>query len=343
MKTGRTKYLITGAAGFIGSNFVHYLYRQHKDIEVVVLDKMAYSGSPQSIKELKAYPGFHFIQGDICDPAAVKKAMAGTQVVVNFAAEVAVDRSILDPDSFLRTDIMGVHTLLQEARRQKQLQRFVQISTDEVYGQILEGSFTESSELKPRNPYAASKLGADRLAYSFFVTYGLPVLVTRSSNNYGPRAYLEKVVPLFITNLIDGQQVPVYGQGKQIRDWLFVEDHCSAIDLLIERGVDGETYNIAGGQELTNMELTCLILKFMGKDKSSIKFVQDRPGHDFRYSLDCSKIKALGWRQRHSVEEGLKKTIAWYQDHLMWWRPVKEQMDARYPVGYWGEKNGQRK
>ena len=233
---------------------------------------------------------------------------------------------------------MGVYILLQEARRQKQLQRFMQISTDEVYGQILEGSFCETSELKPRNPYAASKLGGDRLAYSFFVTYGLPVIVTRASNNYGPRAYLEKVIPLFITNLLDGQHVPVYGEGKQIRDWLFVEDHCSGIDLLVDRGVSGEVYNISGDQERTNMELTRSILRLLGKDESSIKFVQDRPGHDFRYSLDCSKIKKLGWHPDHTIEQGLKKTITWYQEHEAWWRPVKERMDARYLVGFWGDK-----
>lgn len=332
------KYLVTGAAGFIGSNFVHFLYANRKDIEVVVLDKMGYSASLASIEELKKYPRFTFMQGNICDQRTVQQAMAGVNVVVNFAAETAVDRSIDDPDSFLKTDILGVNTLLRQARSEKQLKRFVQVSTDEVYGQILEGSFTEKSELRPRNPYAASKLGGDRLAYSFFVTYGLPVIVTRASNNYGPRAYLEKVIPLFITNLLDGQPVPVYGEGKQIRDWLYVQDHCAAIDLLVERGVDGETYNVGAGQELTNMELTRMILKLMGKDESSIKFVKDRPGHDFRYSLDCSKLNALGWRPRQTIEEGLKQTIAWYQEHPQWWRPVKQLMDARYVRGFWGEK-----
>ena len=287
------KYLVTGAAGFIGSNFVHYLYSRHKGIEVRVLDKMCYSGVKRNIDEMRGYPGFSFIQGDICDPVIVKRAMQGVDVVVNFAAEASVDRSIQDPDSFLKTDVLGVYTLLQQARQEPTLKRFIQISTDEVYGHILEGSFTETSELKPRNPYAASKLGGDRLAYSFFVTYNLPVIVTRASNNYGPRAYLEKVIPLFITNLMDGQKLPVYGEGNQIRDWLYVEDHCSGIDLLIEKGVNGEVYNIGGEQELTNMELTRQILTLMGKDESWIKFVQDRPGHDLRYSLDCSKIKKL--------------------------------------------------
>ncbi len=339
MSHQRKKYLVTGAAGFIGSNFVHYLYQHHRDIEVIVLDKIGYSGSLQSIKELEEYPNFTFIKGDICDPLIVAQAMAGVDVVVNFAAEAAVDRSIQEADSFLKTDILGVYILLQEARRQKQLKRFIQISTDEAYGQILEGSFTETSELKPRNPYAASKLGGDRLAYSFFVTYGTPIVITRASNNYGPRAYLEKVIPLFITNLMDGLPVPIYGEGKQIRDWLFVKDHCSGIDLLIEHGTNGEVYNIGGEQELTNMDLTKRILKLMGKDESSIKFVQDRPGHDFRYSLDCSKIKKLGWKQEYGIDEGLKETMIWYENNEPWWRNIKEQMDSRYAVGFWGETN----
>lgn len=332
------KYLITGAGGFIGSNFVHYLYAHHQDIEVCILDKMTYAASPQTIEELKQYPRCSFIHGDIGDHVIVKKAIQGVDCVVNFAAESAVDRSIDDPESFLKTDVLGVYTLLQEARNQRNLQRFIQISTDEVYGQILEGSFTEQSELRPRNPYAASKLGGDRLAYSFFVTYGIPVIVTRASNNYGPRAYLEKVIPLFITNLIDGQQVPVYGEGKQIRDWLFVEDHCSAIDLLIEHGINGEVYNIAGNQEISNIELARHILSLLGKDESLIKFVQDRPGHDFRYSLDCSKLKKLGWQQRYSLEAGLQRTISWYKDHGSWWRPIKSKMDRRYIAGFWGDK-----
>lgn len=338
MKTNKKKYLVTGAAGFIGSNFVHYLYRHHQNIEVTVLDKMGYSGSRESIKELEQYPGFRFVQGDICDPKAVSQTMQGAHVVVNFAAEAAVDRSIDDPDSFLKTDMIGVYILLQEARTQKQLQRFIQVSTDEVYGQILEGSFTENSELKPRNPYAASKLGGDRLAYSFFISYGLPVIVTRASNNYGPRAYLEKVIPLFVTNLMDGQLVPIYGEGQQIRDWLFVEDHCSGIDLLVEQGINGEVYNIGGEQELTNMELTKKILRLMGKNESSIKFVQDRPGHDFRYSLDCSKIKKLGWKRYYDIDKGLQETVSWYQNNESWWREIKGKMDQRYQVGFWGAK-----
>lgn len=332
------KILVTGGAGFIGSNFVHYLYQKYEDIRVCVLDKLTYSGNLENLKAVEERREFEFIQGDICDEYVVRRAMEGVDVVVNFAAEVAVDRSIDDPWSFLKTDIFGVYTLLNEARIRKNLKKFIQISTDEVYGQILEGSFTEDSEVKPRNPYSASKLGGERLAYSFFETYGLPVIITRASNTYGPRAYPEKVIPLFITNLIDGQKIPVYGTGKQIRDWLFVEDHCRAIDLLIHQGKDGEVYNIGGQQECTNLKLTQRILMFMERDESWIEFVQDRPGHDFRYSLDCSKLKNLGWNPGYLLEDGLKTTVDWYKSNEDWWRPLKGKMDQRYTTGFWGAK-----
>lgn len=332
------KYLVTGAAGFIASNFVHYLYQHHNDIAVTVLDKMTYAGHPLSIDALRQYPNFNFVQGDICDPLIVKDVMQDVNVVVNFAAESAVDRSIDNPDSFLKTDVLGVFTLLQAAREQKNVKRFVQISTDEVYGQILEGSFTENAELKPRNPYAASKLGGDRLAYSFFVTYGLPVIITRASNNYGPRAFLEKVIPLFITNILDGKPVPVYGEGQQVRDWLFVDDHCRAIDLLIDKGISGDVYNIGGEQEMTNLDLTVKLLKLMGKDEKSIMYVTDRPGHDFRYSIDCSKLKRLGWTQQYNIDSGLAKTIEWYKNNPDWITRAKEKMDSRYYTGFWGAK-----
>ncbi|MDE2223075.1 MAG: dTDP-glucose 4,6-dehydratase [Candidatus Omnitrophica bacterium] len=332
------KYLVTGGAGFIGSNFVKYLFDTRKDIKVRVLDKLTYSGHRANLKDFEKRPDFEFIKGDICDAQIVQKAMRDVEVVVNFAAESAVDRSIDDPQAFIKTDIFGVYTLLEEARKHPGLKRFIQISTDEVYGHILKGSFTETSELRPRNPYSASKLGGERLAYSFFVTYGLPVIISRASNNYGPRCYPEKVIPLFVTNLIDGLKVPVYGKGRQIRDWLFVRDHCAAVDLLIEKGVNGEVYNIGGQQELSNIELAYRILGLFGKDESLIKFVQDRPGHDFRYSLDCSKIKKLGWRQHHNLNKGLKETVEWYKNNEAWWRPIKKKMDQRYQHGFWGEK-----
>lgn len=333
-------YLITGGAGFIGSNFVRYLYGTGEDIRVKVLDKLTYASNLENLKEYQNRSDFQFIKGDICDPQIVKQAMLGVDIAINFAAESAVDRSIDDPQSFIKTDIFGVYTLLEEARQQPNLKRFIQISTDEVYGHILEGSFKETSELKPRNPYAASKLGGERLAYSFFETYKLPVVITRASNNYGPYAYPEKVIPLFISNLVDGKQVPVYGKGNQVRDWLYVEDHCRAIKFLAEQGVNGEVYNVGGSQECENIELTRKIIKIMGKDEAMIKYVQDRPGHDLRYSLDSSKLQKLGWAPKVKLDEGLQRTIDWYLKNESWWRPLKEKLDPRYTQGFWGEKKG---
>ncbi|MBF0386299.1 MAG: dTDP-glucose 4,6-dehydratase [Candidatus Omnitrophica bacterium] len=331
-------YLVTGGAGFIGSNFIRYLYQNVEGIRVRVLDKLTYSGNLANLFEFEGRNGFEFLKGDICDEAMVRKAMDGVDVVVNFAAEVSVDRSIDDPQSFLKTDIVGVYTLLQQARKMPGLKRFIQISTDEVYGHILEGSFHEASELKPRNPYAASKLGGERLAYSFFETYGVPVVITRASNNYGPYAYPEKVIPLFITNLFDGGTVPVFGAGRQIRDWLYVEDHCRAIRLLVDSGVNGEVYNVGGSQECENIDLTRKLLVLMGKDERSIKFVQDRPGHDMRYSLDSSKLLRLGWQPAYDLDKGLQATVEWYRANEAWWRPLKDKLDPRYSKGFWGEK-----
>ncbi len=329
-------YLITGGAGFIGSNFVRHLYNAGEKPQVRVLDKLTYSSNLENLKDFQGRPDFEFIKGDICDAKTVQTAMQGVEVVINFAAETAVDRSIDDPQSFIKTDIFGVYTLLEEARKLSNFKRFIQISTDEVYGHIMEGSFRETSELKPRNPYAASKLGGERLAYSFFETYRLPVVITRASNNYGPYAYLEKVIPLFITNLVDGAQVPVFGEGRQVRDWLYVEDHCRAIKVLADRGVNGEVYNVGAGQECENIEMTRKLLAIMGKDERSIKFVQDRPGHDMRYSLDSSKLQSLGWQPKVGLDAGLKKTVDWYLEHEDWWRPLKDDLDPRYSRGFWG-------
>ena len=336
----RVSYLVTGGAGFIGSNFVRHLYNTGENVHVRVLDKLTYSGNLENLKDFEARADFEFIKGDICDAKTVQAAMQEVEIVINFAAEAAVDRSIDDPQSFIKTDIFGVYTLLEEARKQPNLKRFIQISTDEVYGHILEGSFRENSELKPRNPYAASKLGGERLAYSFFETYQLPVVITRASNNYGPYAYPEKVIPLFITNLVDGHQVPVFGEGRQVRDWLYVEDHCRAIKLLAERGINGEVYNVGGSQECENIELTRKLLALMGKDEGSIKFVQDRPGHDMRYSLDSSKLQSLGWQPQVGLDAGLKNTVDWYLRHENWWRPLKDNLDPRYSKGFWGATKG---
>lgn len=333
-----TSYLVTGGAGFIGSNFVRHLYSIGEKPKVRAFDKLTYAGNLENLGDFEGSPDFEFIRGDICDAKAVRAAMQGIDVVLNFAAESAVDRSIDDPASFIRTDVLGVFTLLEEARRQPGLKRFVQISTDEIYGQILKGSSRESDEPKPRNPYSASKLGGERLAYSFFETYGLPVVITRASNTYGPYCYPEKIIPLFITNLFDGEGVPVYGDGRQVRDWLFVEDHCRAVKLIADQGVNGEVYNVGGGQECPNLELTRKLLSIMGKDESMIKFVQDRPGHDLRYSLDSTKLHSLGWVPKVDLDEGLQRTVQWYLDHEGHWRPLKNKLDPRYSTGYWGEK-----
>ena len=333
------QYLVTGGAGFIGANFIRYVYNHEPDARIRVLDKLTYSGNMDNLAEFMDRDGFEFIHGDICDNDIVKQAMQGVNVVVNFAAEVAVDRSIQDQQSFLKTDVLGVHVLLENAVAQREsIERFIQISTDEVYGQILEGSFTETSELKPRNPYSASKAGGERLAYSYFATYNFPVIITRASNNYGPWAYPEKVIPLFITNLVDGLQVPVYGTGSQIRDWLYVEDHCSAIYHLINNGQNGEVYNVGGNQEYTNLELTKMILELLGKDESYIKYVADRPGHDFRYSLDTTKLRNTGWKTEYDLPIGLKKTVDWYVSHPEYWKKLKEKLDKRYINGFWGNK-----
>ncbi|MDR1772109.1 MAG: dTDP-glucose 4,6-dehydratase [Hungatella sp.] len=331
-----TKYLVTGGAGFIGSNFVKYLYENETDIHITVLDKLTYSGNMDNLAEVVNREDFKFVKGDICDAGLVEELMTGIHVVVNFAAEVAVDRSIDQKQSFLMTDVIGVYVLLEQALKNKDtLQKFIQISTDEVYGHIYEGSFYETSELKPRNPYSASKTGGDRLAYSYFATYDLPVCITRASNNYGPFAYPEKVIPLFVTNLVEGDPVPVFGDGSQIRDWLYVKDHCSAIYYVIKEGVNGEVYNVGGGQEITNLDLTRKILALMGKDESVISYVNDRPGHDFRYSLNTDKIKALGWIPQFDITSGLKNTVEWYVNNPQYWKRLRKNMDERYMKGFW--------
>jgi dTDP-glucose 4,6-dehydratase len=332
-------YLVTGGAGFIGANFIRYVYENEEHVKVRVLDKLTYSGNMDNLEAFIERDDFEFVHGDICDDETVRKAMEDINVVVNFAAEVAVDRSIEEQASFLKTDVIGVRVLLENVLKNRDnINRFIQISTDEVYGQILEGSFTETSELKPRNPYSASKVGGERLAYSYYATYDLPIIITRASNNYGPWAYPEKVIPLFITNLYDDLKVPVYGEGNQIRDWLYVEDHCSAIHHLIDHGDNGEVYNVGAGEEYTNLELTEMILDMVGKDASYIKHVADRPGHDLRYSIDTSKLEKTGWKAKHKLQSGLEKTVNWYTTNPSYWRELKDNLDKRFVKGYWGEK-----
>jgi dTDP-glucose 4,6-dehydratase len=320
--------LVTGGAGFIGSNFVRYALKHRQDWRVTTLDKLTYAGRRETLHDVIDHPRHAFVQGDIADGRVSGPLVEQSELVVHFAAETHVDRSIQAAGDFIRTDVEGTFVLLEAARRAKHLRRFVQISTDEVYGSVATGASRETDELKPRNPYAASKAGADRLAYSYWATYNLPVVITRASNNYGPYQFPEKVIPLFVTNAIDDIAVPLYGDGRNIRDWLHVEDHCRAIDLLIADGADGEVYNIGGGNDVMNVDLTKRILGSLGKPLSLIQPVADRPGHDRRYCLDTSKLRSLGWAPQVPFEQGLRDTVDWYRTNDWWWRPIKEHDPA---------------
>ena len=316
--------LVTGGAGFIGSNFVRHALAAHDDWRVTTLDKLTYAGRMENLHDLKDHPRHAFVRGDVADAAVAAPLVKAADVVVHFAAETHVDRSLMHAGDFITTDVFGTFVLLEAARESTRLRRFVQISTDEVYGSVPEGSSRETDELKPRNPYSASKAGADRLAYSYFATYEVPVIITRASNNYGPYQFPEKVIPLFVTNAIDGVPVPLYGDGLQIRDWLHVLDHCRAVDFLIERGENGEVYNVGGGNDVRNLDLTRRILELAGRDESLIRHVPDRLGHDRRYSLDTSKLRRLGWTPREPFDAGLAETVEWYRANEWWWRPIKE-------------------
>jgi len=316
------RLLVTGGAGFIGSNFIRYVLAQHADWQVVNLDKLTYAGNPDNLVGVESDPRYTFVKGDICDSDTVRRAADGCHAIVNFAAETHVDRAIGDPSGFLRTDIFGVYVLL-EAARELGLERVIQISTDEVYGAIEDGAFTEEDRLRPSNPYSASKAGGELLAHSYWMTYGAPVIVTRATNNIGPNQYPEKMAPLFITNALEGKPLPIYGDGKQMRDWSHVEDHCRALALLLERGEPGEIYNIGGSPVATNLEVAKMILDRLGKPRDLITHVTDRPGHDRRYAVDSSKLRALGWEPRYDLESALAATIEWYCANEAWWRKIK--------------------
>ena len=332
------RLLVTGGAGFIGSNFVHHVTRRFPRTHVVVLDALTYAGRRENLDGVPAHQ-LTFIHGDIRDAAAVAGAMRGCDVVLNFAAESHVDRSIETPGEFIQTDVHGVFVLCEEARRQN-VRRFVQVSTDEVYGEVLEGHSTEDWPLMPRSPYAASKAGGDRLAYAYYATYGLPVVVTRCSNNYGPRQYPEKLVPLFITNALDDQPLPVYGTGLNRRDWLHVDDHCTALVTLAQHpGVEGETFNIGAQHELDVLTITRTILELLGKPATLVRHVEDRPGHDRRYAVDSSKLtRETGWRPQVPFEQGIGDTVAWYREHEAWWRPIKEGEFRTYYERMYGSR-----
>ncbi len=317
--------LVTGGAGFIGSNFVRHALAAHPDWHVTTLDKLTYAGRLETIQDVIDDPRHTFVRGDICDEGVAAPLVRRADVVVHFAAETHVDRAIAAAGDFITTDVFGTFVLLEAARHAPELRRFIQISTDEVYGSVPDGASRETDELKPRNPYAASKAGADRLAYSYFATYGVPVIVTRASNNYGPFQFPEKLIPLFVTNALDGRPLPLYGDGQNVRDWLHVTDHCRAIDHIIQHGTDGEVYNVGGGNEVRNVDITHRILELTGADPSLIHPVKDRQGHDRRYALDTSKLRALGWRPEVEFGQGLRETVDWYRANESWWRPIKEQ------------------
>jgi dTDP-glucose 4,6-dehydratase len=317
--------LVTGGAGFIGSNFIHYMMSVHPSYKIINLDKLTYAGNLENLRDVEKEPNYMFVRGDIADRDVVENIfrLGKIDAIVNFAAESHVDRSIEDPGVFIQTDIYGAFVLLEAAKKYKS-QVFLQISTDEVYGSIADGSFKETDMLAPNSPYSASKAGAEMIVRSFYKTYDVPVLITRTSNNFGPYQYPEKLIPLFVTNLIDGQKVPLYGDGLNIRDWIYVDDNCRALDLVLHTGTIGQIYNIGAGNEEPNVWITEKLLELTGKDKSFIQPVADRPGHDRRYSVDCTKIKnELGWQAETDFEQALKKTVKWYKTNESWWRPLK--------------------
>lgn len=321
------RLLVTGGAGFIGSHFVRSVLQADANTEVVNLDALTYSGVRATVDELDQWPRHEFVHGDIRDPETVRKAIAGVDAVVHFAAESHVDRSISGPQVFVDTNVGGTAVLLQAAIEQG-VERFLHVSTDEVYGSLATGSAADDAPLKPSSPYSASKAGSDLLALSYHTTFGLDVVVTRCTNNYGPYQFPEKVIPLFVTNLLDGRDVPLYGDGRNERDWLHVEDHCSALRLVLDQGDAGQVYNIGANTQLSNLELTMVILAEMDAPESRIRRIDDRLGHDLRYAVDSSRVRALGWRPQQPFREHLAETIGWYRQHRDWWEPLRERMAA---------------
>jgi dTDP-glucose 4,6-dehydratase len=320
------RLLVTGGCGFIGSNFIHFVLDRYKDTRIINLDKLTYCGNPDNLKDIAGDKRYSFIKGDICNEGLVSDLVGEVDAVINFAAETHVDRSIKYPEDFLKTNIYGVKVLLDAARKAN-TGRFIQIGTDEVYGSVPKGLSKEEDPLKASSPYSATKAAGDLLALSYWTTYALPVIVIRSSNNFGPFQYPEKVTPLFITNLLESKKVPLYGDGGNVRDWLFVKDNCAGIDLALHQGKPGEVYNIGGDNCISNLEFTEKILSVMEKDKEFIQPVNDRPGHDRRYALDSSKIKGLGWKPESDFSQNLEETVNWYKDNEDWWKPLKKKAE----------------
>lgn len=323
------KLLITGGAGFIGSNFIRHILNRYSDYHIINLDKLTYAGNPDNLRDIEKDSRYKFIKGDICDIDIVNELAKEVEVIINFAAETHVDRSIIEPGGFIKTDIFGTYLLLEASKKYKH-KRYLQISTDEVYGSIEDGSFKETDPLKPSSPYSSSKAGADLLALSYFVTYKLPVIITRSSNNFGPYQYPEKVIPLFITNAIEDKALPIYGDGKNIRDWIYVLDNCSGIDIALHKGKDGEIYNIGGGNQRMNIDIAKMIIKGLEKRGELLTFVKDRLGHDRRYSVNCQKIEGLGFVPQYDFEVSLQDTIRWYKENEWWWKKIKSGEYKKY-------------
>lgn len=319
------KILVTGGCGFIGSNFVRYMLEQYPDYKITNLDKLTYAGNPDNLKDIEDNQNYSFVKGDICDEKLAVDLIPGHDVVINFAAESHVDRSITNPDEFVMTNVVGVNNLLNISQKSN-VERFIQIGTDEVYGSRVEGDFFENDILEPSSPYSASKAGGDLVALSYFHTYKMPVIVTRSSNNFGPYQFPEKLIPLFVTNALEDKPLPVYGTGKNQRDWLYVEENCRGLDVVLHKGKEGEIYNIGAGNQQENIDITKTILRTLGKSEDLITYVDDRLGHDFRYAIDVNKARSLGWELKQDFEKSIQDTIEWYKNNTEWWKKVKYQM-----------------
>jgi len=332
------KILVTGGAGFMGSNFIHYVLKKYPDYEIINLDKLTYAGNLKNLTDIENDSRYTFIKGDIADAKIVNELIPKVDAVINYAAETHVDRSILNPLEFAETDVIGTLTILNAIRQDGNRVKLVQISTDEVFGSIEEGKFVEDSPFEPNSPYAASKAGGDLLCRAFWVTYKTPVIVTHSCNFYGPNHYPEKLIPLAITNLLEDKKVPIYGDGKQVREWIYTEDHCSAVDAILHKGIVGEIYNIGTERELENIETIKIILNALGMDENSMEFVKDRPGHDRRYSLDTSKLRTeLGWAPQVEFEDGIKRTVEWFKNNQSWWKEIKSGEYQNYYKEQYGD------
>ena len=334
-----TEVLVTGGAGFIGSHYVRHALQAHPDWRITNVDKLTYAGRIENLRDALDDPRHTFVRADICDERLVAPLVRRAELIVHFAAETHVDRSLTDPKRFIQTDVVGTLVLLEAARSAAALRTFLHVSTDEVYGSVETGASLETDELRPRNPYSASKAAADRLAFSYFAAFGVPVVIARPSNNYGPNQFPEKLIPLFVTNALDGRKLPLYGRGENVRDWLHVLDHCRALDVLLEGAAHGEVYNVGGGNGVRNVDLTRRILEHLGRPASLVEHVPDRPGHDRRYALDSGRVHALGWTPAIPFEQGLRETIDWYRENEWWWRPIKDgdpEFRAYYRSQYGG-------